>query len=70
MKPLGPMLNPPHPGAILSDGCLVDGLTEGEAALKLGVSAREFTEVLDGRTSISPHLAIKLEEADWSNASL
>ncbi|MDE0626951.1 MAG: HigA family addiction module antitoxin [Bryobacterales bacterium] len=70
MKPLGPMANPPHTGAVLRDGCLVDGMTEGEAALKLGVSARELSDVLDGRTSISPRLAIKLEAAGWSNASL
>ena len=61
--------NPSHPGAILRDGCLVDGMTVSKAAVKLGVARHTLSRVLNGRSGISPEMALKLEAVGWSNAA-
>ena len=62
------MFNPSHPGEVISEGCLVDGLTVETAAPRLGVSRNAFQRVLDGRSPVSPGLARRMEAIGWSTA--
>ena len=63
------MYNPPHPGEVIREVCLVDGLTPETAAQRLGVSCNAFERVLDGRAPVSPGLARRMEAGGWSTAA-
>ena len=63
------MFNPPHPGEVIREGCLVDGLTVETAAKQLGVSRAVFERVLDGQAPVSPRLARQMETVGWSTAA-
>ena len=57
-----PMKNPPHPGLSVRHDCLEPlGLTVTEAALKLGVSRKQLSNVVNGRSGVSPEMAIRLD---------
>ena len=59
-----PMKNPPHPGRSVRHDCLGPfGLTVTEAAGKLGVSRKQLSDVVNGRSGISPEMAIRLDKA-------
>jgi addiction module HigA family antidote len=63
------MRNPPHPGRSIKDACLDPlelSITEG--AKVLGVTRHTLSRVINGRSGISPDMAIRLEKAGWSNA--
>ena len=63
------MKNPPHPGRSIKDACfdpLELSITEG--AKVLGVTRHTLSRVINGRSGISPDMAIRLEKAGWSNA--
>lgn len=63
MKP-SPMHQPPHPGEILRELCLVPlDLTVTAAADALGVSRKTLSAILNGRAGISPEMAIRLSIA-------
>ena len=56
------MNNPPHPGATLREDVLPAlGLTVTGAARQLGVTRSALSRVLNGRTAISPDMALRLE---------
>jgi antitoxin HigA-1 len=56
--------NPPHPGEIIKKLCLEPlGLSVTEAAKALGVSRKTLSSILNGRTRISPQMAIRLSIA-------
>jgi len=56
------MHNPPHPGFTLRDDVLPAlGLQIGEAAAQLGADRTTLSKVLDGRASISPAMALRVE---------
>jgi len=58
------MHNPPHPGSILRDDVLPAlGLSVTETAKQLGVTRVALSRVLNGHSSISPEMALKIE--DW-----
>ena len=60
----GIMFDPPHVGEIIKEEYLEPlGLTVTEAALKLGVSRKAFSELINGKTGISTKMAIKLSKA-------
>ena len=60
--------NPPHPGpSILND---VDGMTLGEAAKRIVVSRASLSRLVNGRCTISPAMALKLERAGWGTADI
>jgi len=64
------MHNPPHPGEIIREDCLVPlGLTVTAAAAWLGVSRQSLSELLNGRNGVSAEMAIRLEQAGWSDAA-
>ena len=55
------MHNPPHPGEIIREFCVEPlNLTLTEAAEALGVSRKTFSALLNGRTGISPEMALRL----------
>lgn len=59
-----PMKNPPHPGLSVRHDCLEPlGLTVTEAAKKLRVSRKQLSDVVNGRSGISPEMAIRLDKA-------
>ena len=56
------MYNPPHPGLTLRDDVLPAlGLQVGEAAGQLGVDRTTLSKVLNGRSAISPAMALRIE---------
>ena len=58
------MHNPPHPGEILRELCLVPlGLSVTDTAKALGVSRKTRSSVLNGRAGISPEMAVRLSIA-------
>jgi antitoxin HigA-1 len=58
------MHNPPHPGEVLRELCLEPlGLTVTAVAKALGVSRKTLSSILNGRTEISPEMAIRLSIA-------
>ena len=59
-----PMTDPPHPGLSVRYDCLEPlGLTVTEAAKSLGVSRKQLSEIVNGRSGISPVMAIRLDKA-------
>lgn len=58
------MHNPPHPGEVLRELCLVPrGLSVTRAAEALGVSRKTLSAILNRRAGISPEMAIRLAKA-------
>ncbi len=58
------MTNPPHPGLSVRYDCLEPlGLTVTEAAKRLGVSRKQLSDIVNGRSGISPVMAIRLDKA-------
>ncbi|MDO5679486.1 MAG: HigA family addiction module antitoxin [Pelistega sp.] len=55
------MYNPPHPGVIVRD--YLEGITVTEAAKHLGITRTALSRILNGKTGISPEMALRLEEA-------
>jgi antitoxin HigA-1 len=63
------MHNPAHPGEVIRESCLKPlGLTVTEAANGLGVTRKTLSDLLNGRSGLSPDMAIRLEKAGWSSA--
>ena len=63
------MFNPPHPGEIIREDCLVPlGLSVTKAAQWLGISRVTLSGLLNGHHGISPEMAIRLEKAGWGTA--
>lgn len=59
-----PMKNPPHPGLSVRYDCLEPlGLTVTEGAKRLGVSRKQLSDIVNGRSGISPEMAIRLDKA-------
>lgn len=59
-----PMKNPPHPGRSIKDACLDPlELTITEGAEVLGVARHTLSRVVNGQSSVSPEMAIRLEKA-------
>ena len=53
------MFDPPHPGEVLRE-FLPDGMTIEDVASRLGVSRVQLSRVLNGRSSISADMAIRV----------
>ena len=61
---MGKMHNPPHPGEILRELWLAPlGLSITQTAVILGVSRKTLSEVVNGRSSVTPEMALRLELA-------
>ena len=58
------MKNPPHPGRIIRQECIEPlGLTVTAAATGLGVARKTLSEIINGRSGISPEMALRLAKA-------
>lgn len=65
------MFNPPHPGIILGEDFIKAlDLTVTEAAFKMGVTRQNLSEIINGKTAISPVMALKIAKAFNSDAEL
>ena len=63
------MKNPPHPGELVKHDCLdALGLTVTEGARVLGVTREQLSKVVNGRSGISPEMAVRLSKAFGSSA--
>ncbi|MEW6428776.1 MAG: HigA family addiction module antitoxin [Thermodesulfobacteriota bacterium] len=63
------MHNPPHPGELIREMCLAPlGLTVAQAAEGLGVTRKTLSGLLNGHSSISPIMAIRLSMAFGGSA--
>ncbi len=59
-----PMKNPVHPGRVVRHECLEPlGLTVTAAAKALGVTRQALNNVVNGKSGISPEMAIRLSKA-------
>jgi addiction module HigA family antidote len=57
------MFNPPHPGEIIKEFCVEPlDLTVKKAAESLGVSRKTFSMLLNGKSGISPEMALRLSK--------
>jgi antitoxin HigA-1 len=64
-----PMKNPVHPGRIVRQDCLEAlGLTVTDGARILGVTRQALNNVINGKSGISPEMAIRLSKAFGSTA--
>jgi addiction module HigA family antidote len=59
-----PMKNPVHPGSVVRHDCLEPlDLSVTAAAKVLGVSRQALNNVVNGKSGISPEMAIRLSKA-------
>ena len=59
-----PMANPPHPGLSVRHDCLEPlGLSVTKAAVRLGVSRKRLSDIVNCRAGLSPEMAIRLDKA-------
>ena len=59
-----PMKNPVHPGQIVRHDCLEPlGLSVTAGAKVLGVTRQTLTKIVNGKSGISPEMAIRLTKA-------
>ncbi|MEA3358707.1 MAG: HigA family addiction module antitoxin [Thermodesulfobacteriota bacterium] len=57
------MHNPPHPGEIIKDFCVEQlGLTVTKAAESLGVTRKTLSMLLNGKSGVSPGMALRLSK--------
>jgi antitoxin HigA-1 len=57
------MHNPPHPGEIINEFCVKPlGLTVTRAAKSLGITRKTFSMLLNGKSGISPEMALGLSK--------
>lgn len=65
-----PMKNPPHPGGVVKD-CIEElGLSVTEAARILGVARPSLSRIINGRSAISPEMALRLSMAFGSTPEM
>jgi antitoxin HigA-1 len=57
------MKNPPHPGLLIRDNIDDLGLSVAEAAAGLGVTRQQLYNVVNGKSSVTPEMALRLEKA-------
>ena len=65
-----PMKNPPHPGDLVRDNLEDLGLSVSEAATGLGVTRQQLYNVINGRSGITPEMALRLEKAFGGSADM
>jgi addiction module HigA family antidote len=57
-------MKPPHPGAFIHDEVLAPlGLSVTKAAVALNVRRATLSDLLNGRASLAPEMALRIEKA-------
>jgi addiction module HigA family antidote len=65
------MKSPPHPGRIVRQECIEAlGLSVTAAANGLGVTRKALSELVNGKSGISPEMAVRLSKAFGSSPEL
>jgi len=65
------MKNPPHPGLSVRHDCLDPlGLSVTDAARALGVTRQALNNLVNGKSGISPEMAIRLDKAFGGGAEV
>lgn len=65
------MKNPPHPGLSVRLDCLEPlGLSVTEGAKVLGVTRQALNNLVNGKSGISPEMAIRLDKAFGGSAEV
>jgi addiction module HigA family antidote len=64
-----PMKAPPHPGLGIRDDIDALGLTIAEAAAGLGITRQQLYNLVNGRSGITPEMAVRLEKALGGSAA-
>lgn len=62
------MHDPAHPGELIRESMKSVGWSVAESADRLGVSRGTMSRLLNGRSSVTPRVALALEAIGWSNA--
>ena len=66
-----PMKNPPHPGLSIRRDCLEPlNLNVTEGAKALGVTRQALNNLVNGKSGISPEMAIRLDKAFGGGAQI
>jgi addiction module HigA family antidote len=58
-----PMKQPAHPGKLIRHSIEASGLSLTDAAKRLGVTRQTLSRVINGRTSLSPEMAVRVSKA-------
>jgi addiction module HigA family antidote len=65
------MKNPPHPGSSVRLDCLEPlGLSVTDGAKALGVTRQALNNLVNGKSGISPEMAIRLDKAFGGGADI
>ena len=62
------MRNPPHPGIGIRDDIEALGLSIAEAARGMRITRQQLYNLVNGRSGITPEMALRLEKAVGSSA--
>ena len=62
------MKSPPHPGAGIRDDIEALGLSIAEAAEGMGITRQQLYNLVNGKSGITPEMAVRLEKAVGSSA--
>ncbi len=65
-----PIKNPPHPGGLVQENIEELGLSVAEAAAGLGVTRPQLYNLLNGKSGVTPEMALRLEKALGGSADL
>ena len=63
-----PMYDPAHPGELIRESMDEAGWSVVECASRLGVSRGTMSRIVNGRSAVTPRVALALERIGWSNA--
>ena len=65
------MMNPVHPGSVIQGDCVeAEELTIDAAARELGVSRQTLSGIINGRSSVTADMSIRLEKRGWGRADM
>ncbi len=64
------MKNPVHPGALVAANLDEIGLRVAEAAKAIGVTRQQLYNVINGKSAVTPEMAVRLEKAFGGSADM
>jgi addiction module HigA family antidote len=65
-----PMKNPPHPGELIRENLEDLALSVADAAAGLGITRQQLYNVINGKSGVTPEMALRLEKAFGGSADL
>jgi len=65
-----PMKNPPHPGELIRDNLDDLGLSVAAGAAGLGITRQQLYNVINGKSGVTPEMALRLEKAFGGSADV